>query len=120
MLVPLHSIAKRLKVIIIQMATQIQLECWHSSVDSSAPTILPPWVQVTSTTSTFLSFIVNFCYICHVEIKKWPGLAPKKLMSLTSISHQESSQHSSLPPPPILFFVPWGHGPSWPESKVEI
>ena len=32
--------------------------CRHSSVDSSAPTILTPWVQIPSTTSMVLSFIV--------------------------------------------------------------
>ena len=79
MLVPLHSIAKRLKVIIIQMATQIQLECWHSSVDSSAPTILPPWVQVTSTTSTFLSFIVNFVLYLSCGDKKVAWFGTKKI-----------------------------------------
>ena len=37
-----------------------ELGCRNSSVDSSAPSILPPQVQVLSTPSTLLSFIVNF------------------------------------------------------------
>ena len=34
--------------------------CRHSSVDLSAPTILPPWVRFPSTLSMLLSFIVKF------------------------------------------------------------
>ena len=37
--------------------------CRHSSVDSSAPTILPPWVWAPSTPSTLLSFIVFVLYL---------------------------------------------------------
>ena len=45
--------------------------CRHSSVDSSAPTILLPWVWVPSTPSTLLSFIVKFVlYFFHVKRTK--------------------------------------------------
>ena len=37
--------------------------CRHSSVESSAPTILPPWVQVPSTPSMLLLFIVIVLYL---------------------------------------------------------
>ena len=37
-----------------------ELGCRNSSVDSSAPSILPPQVQVLSTPSTLLSFMVKF------------------------------------------------------------
>ena len=35
----------------------------HSSVDLSVPTILPPWVQIPSTPSMLLSFIVIVLYL---------------------------------------------------------
>ena len=38
--------------------TILKLGCRHSSVDSSAPTILPPQVWVPSTPSTLFSFII--------------------------------------------------------------
>ena len=41
--------------------------CRHSSVDSSAATILPPWVRVPSTSSTILSFIVKFVLYLSCE-----------------------------------------------------
>ena len=34
--------------------------CSHSSVDSSAPTLLPPQVRVSRTPTTLLSLIVKF------------------------------------------------------------
>ena len=47
------------------------LRCRHSSVDSSAPIILPPWVQIQSTPSLLLSFIVKF--MLYLSCKKvWP------------------------------------------------
>ena len=55
------------------------IECCHSSVDSSAPTILPPRVRVPSTPSMLLSFIVKFVLYLSCEKneinKKRPGLA---------------------------------------------
>ena len=41
--------------------------CRHSSVDSSAPSILLPRVQVLSTPSTLLSIYID---LCHVERRK--------------------------------------------------
>ena len=41
--------------------------CRHSSVDSSAPTILPARVQVLSTPSTLLSFVVKFVLYLSCE-----------------------------------------------------
>ena len=53
--------------------------CRHSSVDSSAPTILPPWVRFPSTPTMLLSFIVKFVLYLSCENneinKKRPGLA---------------------------------------------
>ena len=40
-----------------------QKGCRHSSVDLSVPTILPPWVQIPSTPSMLLSFIVIVLYL---------------------------------------------------------
>ena len=55
------------------------LGCRHSSVNSSAPTILPPRVRVPSTPSMLLSFIVTFVLYLSCEKneinKKRPGLA---------------------------------------------
>ena len=55
------------------------LGCNHSSVDSSAPTILPPSVWVPSTPSMLLSFMVKFVLYLSCEKneinKKRPGLA---------------------------------------------
>ena len=55
--------------------------CRHSSVDSCAPSILSPWVQLQSTPSTLLSFVVKFvqylCLRCEKRTKinkKRPGL----------------------------------------------
>ena len=48
--------------------------CRHRSVDSSAPTILAPWVQVTSTPST-LFHLKAILYCEKDENKKKPGLA---------------------------------------------
>ena len=39
----------------------------HCSVDSSAPTILPPWVTVPSTPSMLLSYIVKFVLYLSCE-----------------------------------------------------
>ena len=47
-------------VLLQPMATVVRtLNCRHSSVDLSVPTILPPQVRVTSTLSMLLSFIVK-------------------------------------------------------------
>ena len=41
-----------------------KLGCHHSSVDSCAPSILPPWVQVPSTPSMLFSiYIVQIVYL---------------------------------------------------------
>ena len=37
--------------------------CHHSSVDSSAPTLMPSWVGVPSTPSTLFSFIIFVLYL---------------------------------------------------------
>ena len=42
-------------------------QCRHSSVDSSAPSILPPQVQVPSTPSMLFQFILFKLYICHLN-----------------------------------------------------
>ena len=59
----------------------ISLGCCHSSVDSSAPTILPPQVRVPSTPS-MLFHLQYLCYICNVKrtkIKqKQAGFGPLK------------------------------------------
>ena len=52
--------------IIEKNTCKIDLEPWsapHSSVDSSAPTILPAWVRVPSTPSTLYHCKSNLCYI---------------------------------------------------------
>ena len=56
--------------------------CRHSSVDSSALSILPPQVRLPSTPSTLLSFIVKFVLFLSLQCekrtkvtKKRPGLA---------------------------------------------
>ena len=45
------------------MLNKYFLGCRHSSVDLSAPTILPPRVQIPSTPSMLLSFIVFVLYL---------------------------------------------------------
>ena len=54
----------------------------HSSVDSSVPTILLPWVWIRSTQSIFYHLLSNLYYICLVKRtkinKKRSDLAPKK------------------------------------------
>ena len=50
---------------------QIVTKCRHSSMDLSAPTILPPWVRVPSTPSTLLSIIVFVqCLSCEKNKNK--------------------------------------------------
>ena len=57
--------------------------CRYSSVDLSAPFIMPPRVRVPSTPSTIFQFILFKLYICHLNWnvkrtkinKNWPGLA---------------------------------------------
>ena len=57
--------------------------CRHSSVDSSAPSILPPWVRVPSTPSMlfFNVYSSNFIFVNWIRMRKeWkckkrPGLA---------------------------------------------
>ena len=51
----------------IRLYNKVQKGCHHSSVDSSAPTILPPWVRVPSTPYMFLSFIVKFVLYLSYE-----------------------------------------------------
>ena len=43
------------------------LGCCHSSVDSSAPTILQPWVQVPAHHLCFYHLQSNLCYICLLK-----------------------------------------------------
>ena len=58
----------------------INLGCRHSSVDSPAPTILTPRVQIPCTSSTVISFIVVlvlyfFCFVKKTKINEkrvWP------------------------------------------------
>ena len=57
----------------VAMMISVTLRQWlrlsrHSSVGSSAPTILPARVQVPTTPSTLLSFIVKF--VLHLSCKK--------------------------------------------------
>ena len=63
--------------------------CRHSSVEQSAPTILPPRVRIPSKPSKLLFHLQsNLCYICHCIVKrtkinkKRPGLAHLKKMQL--------------------------------------
>ena len=45
--------------------------CRHSSVVSSVPTILPPWIRVQSTPSTLLSFVVFVLFLpCEKDENK--------------------------------------------------
>ena len=53
--------------------------CRHSSVDSSVPTILLPWVRVPNTPTTLLSFIVFVPYLSCVKNEnkqKEAGIGP--------------------------------------------
>ena len=76
-----------LKTLAKNLAFQV---CRYRSVDSSAPTILPPWVRFPSTQSTLLSFIVFVLYLSL--IKNWQGLAHSKIIGihfcLSNQSHQ--------------------------------
>ena len=48
----------------------------HSSVDSSVPSILPPWVWVPSSPSMILTIYIDLCHVDKTKInKKRPGLA---------------------------------------------
>ena len=46
------------------------LVCHHSSVDSSVPSILPPWVRLPSTPSMLLSFMVKFVLYLSLQCEK--------------------------------------------------
>ena len=46
------------------------LGCRHSSVDSNAPSIMPPRVQLSSTPSMLLSFIVKFLLYLSLRCEK--------------------------------------------------
>ena len=48
-----------------------RLESRYSSVVSFAPTILRPWVQISSTPSTLYPIIVSFCTIFGIVLRKW-------------------------------------------------
>ena len=50
--------------------------CRHSSVDSSAPSILLPRVQVPSTPSMFLSIYIDLCHEEKTKINKKAGIGP--------------------------------------------
>ena len=47
-----------------------RLESRYSSVVSFAPTILRPWVQISSTPSTLYPIIVSFCTIFGIVLRK--------------------------------------------------
>ena len=50
--------------------------CRHSSVDSSAPSILLPRVQVPSTPSMLLSIYIDLCHEEKTKINKKAGIGP--------------------------------------------
>ena len=54
------------------------LGCRHSSVDSSAPTILPPWVHIPSTPSTLfiVKFVLYLCWEKDENKQKEAGFGP--------------------------------------------
>ena len=57
--------------------------CRHSSVDSSAPSILPPPGQVPNAPSTLLSIYVDLCHVETTKISQkrcrdWPIFNNKK------------------------------------------
>ena len=61
----------------IQDHSIIQLEgCRHSLLDSSVPSILPPWVWVPNTQSVLLSIYIDLCHVEKTNINKrardWP------------------------------------------------
>ena len=70
--------------------------CRHSSVDSFAPTILPPRVWVPSTPSMLLSFIVKFVLYLSCEKNKikqkrgrvWPNFLKSETKSLDDLKDQ--------------------------------
>ena len=72
-----------------------QSGCYHSSVDSSPPTILLPRVRVPSTPSTLLSFIVLVLFLsCDKNENKQKGLAHflkkrKQLEHLSTLSENQ-------------------------------
>ena len=60
--------------------------CHHSSVDSCAPSILPPWVRVPSTPSTLLSIYIWIASCGKDKKNKMrPGLAHFKINSQSQI-----------------------------------
>ena len=70
-----HLIKKTVEQAIIETHFKQRKErkegCRHSSVDASAPTIMPPGVRVASTTSTLLSFLDKFvCFAKRAKINK--------------------------------------------------
>ena len=68
--------------------------CRHSSVDSSAPTILPPWVRVPSTPS-FIVFVLYFLCEKNEKEQKEAGLGPfLKNKTSTSVSKSSCNFHS--------------------------
>ena len=69
------------------------LGCRHSPVDSSAPSILAPWVQVPSTPSKLLSIYIDLCHVEKTKITKrgrdWPIFKKNRLACLV-VKHFKS------------------------------
>ena len=97
--------------------------CHHSSVDSSAPSILPPPVQLPSTPSMLFSFIVKFVLYLSMQCekrtkinKKEAGFGPikKRLqMMMAWIILKIFSKRSRGPGLKKWFMITWGWG--WSE-----
>ena len=80
----IHKRGYTIGKVLIEKSKQFWL-CRHSLVDSSAPSILPPGVRVSSILTHFFQFILLKLYICHLnwnenrtKNKKRPGLAHLK------------------------------------------
>ena len=67
--------------------TFLEVGCSHSSVDLSAPSILPPWVWVPSTPSMLLSIFIDLGHVEKTNInKKEAGIGSfKKLKKLKKV-----------------------------------
>ena len=110
--------------------------CCHSSVDSSAPTILPIRVQVPSTPSKLFPFIVNFLLylsfkknvnkqkaagFCPVFLKKWNDWRGLKIKAKNSKKYffiKKSFSEKCFVAHKCSFFVFWplisiDTGPPW-------
>ena len=57
----------------------VLMGCHHNSVDSSVPSILPPWVRVPNIPSTLLSIYIDLCHVEKTKInKKEASIGPFK------------------------------------------